>query len=86
MSHSPKPWKIREEPSGTFLDDAEGKVLLGNIDYYPWIDFTESDWKLVSKSTELLQSLKDCANLLECCGQRHSHVLQKAYKIIEEAE
>ncbi len=62
--HTPGPWVVANEDGCTQLrapsDDglSRYKTLMCDMTYYPWINFTDADWRLVAAAPELLGALK----------------------------
>ena len=61
--HTPGPWEFRKENPWTIF--ADGKSIMGNADYYPWVPTKKSDWVLIAAAPDLLEALRQlCADEL----------------------
>jgi hypothetical protein len=54
--HTPGPWKFHKKEHWTIF--ADGKSIMGNADYYPWVPQKKSDWLLIAAAPELLEALQ----------------------------
>jgi len=53
--HTPGPWNFRQDPDfGTWTIFADGKSIMGNEKYYPWVPSDAADWQLIAAAPELL--------------------------------
>jgi len=57
--HTPGPWNFRQDPDfGTWTIFADGKSIMGNEKYYPWVPSDAADWQLIAAAPELLDALR----------------------------
>lgn len=53
----PAPWTFEPAENGNcnVIRDAAGESIMGDEDYYPWVNMTEDEWKMVAASPRLLK-------------------------------
>ena len=65
MSHTPGPWTFSQAHGNRYIKSADGKLSICDMDYYPWVDATDDDWRLIAAAPELLEALKSLADFSE---------------------
>lgn len=50
------PWA--EWRSCNVIRDASGDPIMGDEDYYPWVDLNPEEWRMVAASPELLEVVR----------------------------
>lgn len=65
-------WTHSFEDGDNFIRDENGKAIACDTSYYPWIDFTEPQWKMVAAAPELLEALEGLLEAAETGSERSS--------------
>ncbi|WP_043588450.1 hypothetical protein [Geminisphaera colitermitum] len=95
ISHTPGPWKVREDYTGDFLTELE---IIADNSYYHRIARINAEEesalvqeqganaRLIAAAPELLAALKECLDLLTVGHNSHAYTVVRAGKAIAKAE
>lgn len=57
--HTPGPWEFRKDQTGCWAIFADGKSIMWDAHYSPWVPDKEADWRLIAAAPELLNLLRE---------------------------
>lgn len=75
--HTPGPWSFPPVPTDEFgvwqITAADGRSLMGNEQYYPWVPVKKADWQLIAAAPEMLEALQHIVSgFVEVYGEKRS--------------
>jgi hypothetical protein len=55
---TPGPWVVEKDGGQRLLRAPDGKALMCDEPYYPWVPDSQEDWALISAAPEMYEALK----------------------------